>query len=183
MEFDQRYSKRTKYKMILPENSSKYWCWSKSLIAATLSEYMTIDLQFNNMKLTLRKDIGGITVQVKINQIVDSVTVKQVTAMYTEQNHEIVSMSPYWIFREWHVNLSIEKISTSFPVWGSQRLETVSHCFWQEKDGLPLCRVPRGKRPSLRNWFQNDTKLSSASAAEKRPTNNFTLQLLKSIWH
>lgn len=57
---------------------------------------MTIDLQFNNMKSTLRKDIGEITVQVKISQIVDSVTVKQVTAMYTEQNHEeIVGMSPY----------------------------------------------------------------------------------------
>lgn len=62
---------------------------------------MTIDLQFNNMKSTLRKDIGEITVQVKISQIVDSVTVKQVTAMYTEQNHEeIVGMSPYWICRE-----------------------------------------------------------------------------------
>lgn len=59
MEFDQRYSKRTKYKMISPEKSSKYQCWSKSLIAATLSEYMTIDLQFNNMKSTLRKDIGN----------------------------------------------------------------------------------------------------------------------------
>lgn len=92
---------------------------------------MTIDLQFNNMKSTLRKDIGEITVQVKISQIVDSVTVKQVTAMYTEQNHEeIVGMSPYWIRREWHFNPSIEK-----------------------------------------------KILSSASAAEKKTINNFTLNL------